>query len=148
MMNPFFKKIILSLSLFILRERIERKLRAARFAAARNILLSADALRVFLSHLFLAFILTSMMGAGIALFMVGLCSIIAMYFMVPDLFRLFFWMPVGFCLGGLICFLPSFVLMKYKLFSEKVWLDALKNNKIFGNFLRTVLDEAAELKTK
>ncbi len=147
-MNLIVKKIAGALSLLILKKKAEQVLFAARIEAARNILLSADALRNFFSYVFVTSILIAMMGAGLALFMVGICTMATMWFMDAKIFDLFFWIPLGFCFGGLICFIPSFLVMKYRLLSEQVWLDALKKNKIFGQFLCDVLEEAKKLKDR
>ncbi len=141
-MNKIFKDIAVSTLVFLMRGHVKRTMQLARMDIARRLLLGAEQLRVGTMYLLLGLIAASIMGAGAAMFVVGLCTMAAMHMMDPKLSEILFWIPLGFCTGGIICFAPPFLYIFLKLLSEKTWMEAVKRNKLVGKFVSDVLAEA------
>ncbi len=141
-MNKIFKDIAVSALVLLMRNHMRRTMQLARMDIARGLLLGAEQLRVGSMYLLLGLIAASLMGAGAAMFVVGLCTMAAMLMMDPELSKALFWIPIGFCAGGIICFAPPFLYVFLKLLSEKTWMEAVKRNKLVGKFVSDVLAEA------
>ncbi|HOK05122.1 MAG TPA: hypothetical protein PLN24_07715 [Victivallales bacterium] len=141
-MNSLVKRICTELFLFVFTGKIREIIWQTRLGTAKAILISLENLRVITTYLFISFIIIGMMGTGLALFVTGACILVSMRLMDPKLYELFLWIPIGFCFGGILCFLPAFLFIFFKFLSEKTWLNALKKNNILGKFLTSVLSEA------
>jgi uncharacterized membrane protein len=140
--------------LWLLKGKINNALELARIEAAKKIIQGADKIRLGLRGLTLFVIMTGFISGGAVMLITGISMIAVMRIMYAanpseyrTIYETFFWFPMGLCLGGLVSIIPPFIFIFFYILSEKTWMRIVKNNKLVGNFVSDVLDEA-EKKTK
>lgn len=148
-MREFFKNMLFSAAVWIVKREYGEALKAVRFEAARKIIEGAENLRLAFRSLSFTFIILGFVGAGAAILLSGL-SMMAVMLIVhasnPEASREFcapyFWIPAGLCLGGLLSVVPAAMWVFLHLLSEEHWLNLLKRNRLVGKFVTEVLEEA------
>jgi hypothetical protein len=143
--NKALKTFVFPIVLQLLNSHVERSIELARIEAVRRLLYGAEKLRIGSRFLVLTLIMSSMIGAGVVMCVIGGSLLVVwklMYQENPPLYDLLLWVPLGICVGGLISVIVPFIFIFFYLLSERNWMRILRKNKLFGNFIEEVLEEA------